>query len=54
MMKTGEGRVDDVERGGHGVGNGVDRGCVGGWGWGWGWGCVSGFKSFVNGDFVLF
>ena len=25
-MQRGEGRVDDVERGGHGVGNGLDRG----------------------------
>ena len=29
MTKTGERRVDDVERGGHGVGNGLDRGHVG-------------------------
>ena len=29
MMKTEEGRKDDVERGGHGVGNGIDRGHVG-------------------------
>ena len=29
LMQRGEGRVDDVERGGHDVGNGLDRGRVG-------------------------
>ena len=29
MMKTGERRVDSVERGGHDVGNGLNGGCVG-------------------------
>ena len=29
LIQRGEGRADDVERGGHGVGNGLDRGRLG-------------------------